>query len=155
MARERDIRLLVRVTALCVCVAASGSLLGHYLGPAIIPRLLGAKWAASLPVLDVFFIGIVVHVVVLMAGYPLGAALNRLDVANTSVIVATILHAAGAGILIVLGQATPSAFAWLLVMSETYLLAHCAIVLLPLARRAYALAPTRALGLAAARRDEI
>jgi hypothetical protein len=33
------------------------------------------------------------------------------------------------------GWVTPTAFAWLLVASEAYVLAHCAIVLLPVAQR--------------------
>ncbi len=140
MARTRDVVLLFKVTLGCLAVAAVGSTAGHLLGPTVIPPLLGEEWRAALPVLDVFFVAIVVHVLVLMTGYPLAAAVGRLDVANRSVTIGAVLHLAVAGALVAAGRATPSAFAWLLVLSEAYLLLHCAIVLVPAARRE--LAPT-------------
>jgi PST family polysaccharide transporter len=135
MARTRDVALLAKVTLGCTAVAVVGSVVGHFLGPVIIPPLLGEEWRAALPVLDIFFVAIVVHVLVLMSGYPLAAALGRLEVANRSVIIGSVLHLAVAGVLVAMGLATPPAFAWLLVLSESYLLLHCAVALLPAARR--------------------
>ena len=63
------------------------------------------------------------------------AALGRLDVANWSVVIATVLYFVAALVLVAMQQVTPAAFAWLLVASELYVLAHCAVRLLPLARR--------------------
>lgn len=138
MARTRDLSLLAKVTLACVVVAALGSVVGHFVGPAVIPPLLGEEWRPALPALDVFFVAIVVHVVVLMTGYPLAAALGRLDVANTSVMIGALVHFAVAGVLVSLGLATPVAFAWLLVLSETYLLVHCGIAFFPVVRREFA-----------------
>lgn len=139
MAQERDLRLLARVTAACVLVAGAGSLIGHVIAPMVIPPLLGQEWTSSLPVLDIFFVAIVVHAAVLMAGYPLAAGLGRLDIANRAVIYATGLHLALASLLLLVRAATPAAFAWLIVASESFLLLYTGWVLLPLARRQHAL----------------
>lgn len=139
MAKERKLGLLARVTALCLGVAVVGAVAGHLLAPVVIPPYLGEEWRAALPVIDVFLVAATVHVLVLMAGYPLAAALGRLDVANRAVILATVLHLAFAALLLALGAATPIAFAWVLVASESFLLVYSGVALVPIARRQHVL----------------
>lgn len=143
MAQKRDLRLLARVTMGCVMVAVLGSVIGHLIAPLMLPPLLGEEWRPALAVLDVFFVAIVVHAAVLMAGYPLAAALGRLDVANRAVLIATALHLAMASLLLAVRAATPVAFAWLLVASEALLLSYTAWILLPVARQQRALESMR------------
>lgn len=135
MARERDYRLLLRVTIAGVLLAAVGSVVVHFAGPHVIPPLLGEEWRAALPVLDVFLVAIVVHVVVLMVSYPLAAAVGRLDVANRVVTLSAGVQIGAVALLILAGRLTPISLAWLMVATEAYLLVHCGVLLVPLARR--------------------
>jgi hypothetical protein len=112
-----------------------GGIVGFFLAPVLIPRVLGAKWTASISVLNVFFVAITVHVAAMMSGYPLAAALGRLDVANRSVVYGALIYLALASLSVVFHAASASMFAWLLVVSEAYVLAHCAIAMWPAAHR--------------------
>ncbi len=138
MAKERNVGLLARVALVCLGVAVVGAIALHVVADPMLPRLLGEEWRAALPVLDVFLIAIVVHVVVLMAGYPLAAALGRLEVVNWSVVIGSGLYLAAALVLIKAHAVSHTAFAWLLVAGEAYMLVHCTVRLLPAARRAAA-----------------
>ena len=135
MAREHDFVLLRRVALTCIGIALFGGILGHFLAPVVIPKVLGAKWNASLSVLDVFLVAITVHVAAMMSGYPLAAALDRLDVANRSVVFGALIYIALAGLSVVFHGASPVRFAWLLVISEAYVLLHCATQMWPAAHR--------------------
>jgi PST family polysaccharide transporter len=135
MARERDFVLLRRIALACVGVALIGGITGHFLAPLLITKVLGAKWSASLGVLDVFLVAITVHVAAMMSGYPLAAALDRLDVANRSVVYGALIYVLLAGLSVVAKLASPVTFAWLLVLSEAYVLVHCAVQMWPAAHR--------------------
>jgi PST family polysaccharide transporter len=134
MARRRDLRLLASVAVVCTGVAICGGIAGHFLAPYLVPSLFGAKWHGALPVLDVFLVAIGIHVMAMMAGYPLAVAVNRADVANMAVTFGALVYVAIAALLLVTGGVTPTRLAWLLVISETYVLAHCALLLWPMAR---------------------
>lgn len=145
MVRERDLRLLARVTIGCVAVAAAGAVLGHFVAQPLVPLVLGADWRPALPVLDVFLVAIVIHAAALMVGYPLAAAVDRLDVANRAVVVGAAVQLALAGVLLTTGRATPTGFAWLLALAELYVVVHCTAVLMP---EAYRRRVTRLAGVA-------
>jgi PST family polysaccharide transporter len=140
MARERDFALLRRITLAAVGVAGVGSLVTHFAGPLVIPPLLGEEWRAALPVLDGFLVAIVVHVVVLMITYPLAAAVGRLEVANQAVTVSAFVQGGLVAVLLSFGALTPVRLAWLMVVTEAYLLVHCGALLVPAARRMMAAA---------------
>lgn len=135
MAKEQDFALLRRVTSACAGLAALGAVAGHFLAPHIIPAVFGQKWHAALPVLDVFLVAITVHVLAMMWSYPLAAALGRTDVANSAVICGALLYLVLAAPLVVLGSASPTALAKLMVVSELYIVVHCMAVLLPASRK--------------------
>jgi polysaccharide transporter, PST family len=135
MAREHDFVLLRRVALACIGIALVGGIVGHFLAPVVIPKVLGAKWSASVSILDVFLVAITVHVAAMMSGYPLAAALGRLEVANRSVVYGALIYVALAGLSVLFKVASPVVFAWLLVVSEAYVLLHCAMQMWPAAHR--------------------
>lgn len=135
MAKEKDLGLLRRVAAVCFAVAVTGAIVGHSIAPWLITVMFGSEWVASMPILDVFLIAITVHVLTVLAGYPLAAAVDRLEVANRSVVYGAVLYVALATTIAMSGAATPRAFAWLVVLSETLVLTYRLVALLPAAQR--------------------
>jgi polysaccharide transporter, PST family len=138
MARERDLVLLRKVALGFAAVAVAGGIVGYLISPWLIGRIFGPSWIPSAAVMNVFLIAVTVHVMTILAGYPLAAALDRLDVANRSVFWGSVLYAALAILVVVYDRATPVTFAWLVVAAEAYVLSHRTIALLPGAARLYA-----------------
>lgn len=133
MAKERDLRVLIKVAAGCVIVALLGSIVGFLTVPLLLSWLFAAEWSGAAPVIDVFLVAIVVHVLTVMAGYPLAAAVRRFDVANRSVVYGACVYAVGAAVLIATEAATPLRFALLLTAAEAYVLVHRLVTLSPAA----------------------
>lgn len=125
MSKERDLRLLGKVAAGATGVAGAGALVGHFVAPWLVPAVFGAQWQAALPVLDVFLLTITLHVMAMMASYPLAAALGRTEVANQAVVWGAMVYVALASVLFLTGAASPIRLAWLMAASETYVLSHC------------------------------
>jgi len=140
MAKERDLRFLARVTAGCVVTALTGSLVGYIVVPRLLAWLFAPEWAGAIPVINVFLVAIIVHVLTVLAGYPLAAAVRRFDVANRSVFYGAAVYGIGAAAMIVTATGTPLRFAMLLTVAEAYVLVHRLAVLLP---PAFALEETR------------
>jgi PST family polysaccharide transporter len=137
MARERDLLLLGRVALGFAATAIACGVAGHFISPWMIARIFGPEWLSSAAVMNVFFVALAVHVVTVLAGYPLAAALNRLDVANRSVLWGSVLYLSLAATLVVTARSTPVTFAWLVVVAEAYVLLHRSIALIPGATRLY------------------
>ena len=136
MAIQKNISLFFKVAISCVSVALIGAIFGYFLVPRVVPFFLGAEWISSIiPILNIFFVAIIVHVMAVMSGYPLAVAVDRVDVANISVICGSFIYILCASILIPLNRATPSTFAILMIISEFYVLVHRSIMLWPLAYR--------------------
>ena len=135
--RERDVILLRKVALGFAAAAVVGGVAGYFISPWLIGRIFGPEWLSSLAVMNVFFAALVVHVLTVLAGYPLAAALKRLDVANSSVSWGCILYLSLALMVVATDRATPVTFAWLVVATEAYVLLHRSIVLLPGAVRLY------------------
>lgn len=139
MARERNLPLLLKLTLGCVGLAILGAVTGYFVFPYLLDLLFKEEWLNSLPVMNVFFIAIVVNVAAVFAGYPLGAAVNNLQPANTSVTGGSLLYLALLAILLLFGRLNPVNLAILMVISELYVLIHRATVLVPIAIKQHAL----------------
>jgi polysaccharide transporter, PST family len=133
MAKERDLRFLARVAAGCVAVALAGSIAGFILVPHLLRWLFAPEWAGAAAVIEVFLVAIVVHVLTVLAGYPLAAAVRRFEVANRSVIYGAGVYTVGAAALLAADAGTPIRFAALLTVAEAYVLVHRLAALLPAA----------------------
>lgn len=139
MAKERNLVLLLKIAIGCISIAIVGAVTGYFVAPYLIDLLLKEEWLRSVPVLNIFFIAIVVSVSAVIAGYPLAAAVNNLQPANTSVTGGSILYLALLALLLLLGLLTPVNLAIIMVISEFYVLVHRAIALLPSALKQHAL----------------
>lgn len=140
MARERNIILLMKITAGCLLLAILVGLVLVVVGPYLILWWFGPNWRASTEVLNVFAANIVVSVFLSMSGYPLSSILGTMRTANISVVYGAMFYVVVAGLLIATGQVSALAFAWALLLTELFILAYRAIVLWP---KAYRLARQR------------
>ena len=66
-----------------------------------------------------------------MSGYPLGAALGRIGMANRSVVHGSLIYVAGAVGLLIAGRANLIAYVWLMLGVESYVYLHRALMLWP------------------------
>jgi PST family polysaccharide transporter len=135
MARERNIILLVKVTAGCFILALLVGLVLVTVGPYLILWWLGSGWSATTNVIDVFAAAIVFNVFLSMSGYPLSSILGTMRTANLSVVYGALFYILCVGLLIASGYVTALAFAWALFLTELSVLAYRAIVLWPKAYR--------------------
>ena len=135
MAIEKNISLFFKIAMGCVAIAFTGAVFGYFLAPRVIPFFLGAEWGSSIPILNIFFVALTVHVMAVMSGYPLAVAIDRVDVANLSVVYGSLIYILCTSILISLGRATPSTFAILMIVSEFFVLVYRGIMLWPAAYR--------------------
>jgi polysaccharide transporter, PST family len=135
MTRERKIGLLLKISVACVGLAIFVAIAGHALAPLAMSLLIRGDTQIVLSILNVFFIGLVVHVANVMSGYPLAAVLDRTDVANRSVVYGSILYAVCAATLIALNAITALTFAVIMVVAECFILGMRATLLWPQAYR--------------------
>lgn len=135
MAKEKDLVLLGKVTLGILGVAVAGAVVGYLVTPYVIPWLFGTAFDGAIPVVNVFLLAITIHVLTVMSGYPLAAALGRLDVANRSVVYGSVIYILGVVGLLAADRASPIAYAWLMIGAESYVLVHRALALWPDAYR--------------------
>jgi PST family polysaccharide transporter len=140
MAKERNIILLIKVTAGCFLLALLVGLVLVTVGPTLVLWWLGSGWSAATDVLYVFAAAIVFNVFLVMSGYPLSSILGTMRIANVSVVYGALFYIVCVGSLIATGHVTALAFAWALFLTELSVLAYRAIVLWP---KAYHLARQR------------
>jgi len=89
----------------------------------------------SISVLNIFLVAIVVHAATVMTGYPLAALVNRLDVANVSVMTGAVVYFIILVLIFHLDLVTPSYLAMVMLISELSVFFHRFLVLVPLAIR--------------------
>jgi PST family polysaccharide transporter len=133
MARERDLRLLIKANMLSIIAVVLAAAAVYASAPWIIGRIFGSPWLDALPILHVFLVAIVVHVMAVMSGYPLSVALGRMDVANTSVIYGAIVFAIGLAGLVLMDRLGAVSLALLMIVAEAYVFVHRALALWPVA----------------------
>jgi polysaccharide transporter, PST family len=133
MSKEKDIRLMIKLIYYCVFFVILGAIFGYFVSPFLISYFFDESWASSLSLLNVFFIAIVFHAGAVMTGYPLAAALGRIDVANSSVVVGAFIYCIGIIMLFEFGEITPLMLAALMIVSEISVLAQRTFTLMPLA----------------------
>ncbi len=127
MVRTHNFRLLMKVTAIATLAACAGSALTITLGVEIIRFLFGAEYAAALPVVQIFFITIIINTPSILLGYPMMGALGQLNLANRSVLVAGVLQIVLLYAFYLLGRNSPVDVALAVLMAELVVLTLRAI----------------------------
>jgi PST family polysaccharide transporter len=133
MAKEKDIKLMMKLIYYCVFFVIVGAILGYFISPTLIHYFFDQSWENSLSILNIFFIAIVFHAGTVMTGYPLATAVGRIDVANSSVITGALIYCTGIIVLFLFGQINPLMLAFLMIISELGVLAKRAFILIPVA----------------------
>jgi PST family polysaccharide transporter len=118
MVRTRNFGVLMKATAVATLAACAGSALTIMLGVEIIRLLFGAEYAAALPVLQIFFITIIINTPSILLGYPMLGALGQLHLANRSVLVAGVLQIVVLCAWYLLGRTSPVDVALAVLMAE-------------------------------------
>lgn len=133
MVKEKDVALMFRLIFGILTIAFAGSLVGFYIAPFFLETFFDKSWASTLPVLNIFFIAIVVHAGAIMTGYPLAAVIGKIDVANSSVITGSVVYFVLLAAAFFLEFITPVNLAIIMLTSEFFVFLHRASVLLPIA----------------------
>jgi PST family polysaccharide transporter len=143
MANEKDYPLMVKLFVGVVLVSIIGGCAGYQLAPAILLMAFDGSWLVALPILNIFFFGIVVHAAAIMSGYPLAALVDRLDVANSSVFTGAIIFLLLAAMAYALDKSTPIVFALIMLSSEFAVFVHRIFILVPVAMKEYQITKKR------------
>jgi PST family polysaccharide transporter len=85
MSKEKNIKLMKKIILITIAGSSLISLIGYFMSPLIIDLIFEDEWRKSIQILNVFFIAFIVHSIAVMLGYPLSAALDKLNIANISV----------------------------------------------------------------------
>lgn len=133
MSKEKNVFLMFKITAITVLTVLCCAVLGFFVSPFLIETIFDRSWLQSIPVLNIFFIAIVVHTAAVMMGYPLAASVGKVGIANDSVITGSIIYLVLLIAFYLLGWISPEILALLMVIGELCVLFHRAYVLLPIA----------------------
>lgn len=124
MAKEKNIMLYKKISLTLIGGIFLCSGIGAIIAPYILTWLFGSEWSSSIEVLNVFLIAIIIHACSVLAGYPICAAVNRLQVANQSVVMGALVYFALFTLLWALDLLSPVNMAILMMATEFYVFSH-------------------------------
>ncbi len=133
MTKEKDLNLMFKLIFGVVGVTIFGACVGFLIAPTLIEIVFDETWLPSVPVLNIFLVAIVIHAAAVMTGYPLAVLVNRLQVANRSVITGASVYFITIVIIFFLDLVVPAYFALAMLLSELFVFFHRVLVLVPLA----------------------
>lgn len=133
MSKEKDASLMLKLLFGVIALAFVGAFVGYYLSPFLLKLFFDESWSIILPVLNIFFIAIVIHAGAVMTGYPLAALVDKIHVANASVITGSCVYFASLWFLFFLKDITPANLAIIMLISELFVFLHRSLVLIPIA----------------------
>jgi PST family polysaccharide transporter len=122
MMRTQNFHVLIKATAIATLVACAGSALTILMGEEIIRLLFGTGYQASLPVMQIFFITIIINTPSVLFGYPMLGALGKIHLANRSVIIGGVLQLAILWSLYLQGQTSAVDVALAVMIVELFVL---------------------------------
>ncbi len=120
IAHYKNVRLFTKVFVVVVTLNTFASIVLYLYGEWVFALLFGAE--ASVESLEVFGILLVANVIVvpsIMIGYPFLGALGYADIANKSVIYASLVHMAGLGMLFYLDNISIYSVAYMVVVTQS------------------------------------
>ncbi len=93
MARTKNYSVFFKVTLISLVITIFGALIGYFWGELILTVIFGPELVLAKDVLNIFMITIIISVIGIHFGYPALIPLNKVKIANYSVIYAGILQA--------------------------------------------------------------
>lgn len=131
MSKEKNVRLYYKVAQVLVLCVLLGSLLGYMLSPWLVSLVFGSQWLPSVDILNVFLAAIVVHVLAVLMGYPICSALDKVQVANQSVLVGAFCYFAIFIVMYFLDVVSAISVAMLMIAAELCVLIYRAVLVIP------------------------
>ena len=131
MSKEKNLRLYYKVAQILVLCVLLGSLLGYMLSPWLVTLVFGSEWLPSVEILNVFLVAIVVHVLAVLMGYPICSALNKVQIANQSVLAGAVLYFTVFFVMHLLDVVNGISVAILMIAAELCVLIYRAIFVIP------------------------
>lgn len=131
MANRKELELMIKLIILVIAAASAGAVVGYFVSPTLLNMLFDVSWQGAIPILNVFLIAIVIHAATIMMGYPLAALLERLDVANFSVMTGAGAYFILLGFFYFIELISPISLAYIMMVSELSVLLHRSIVMIP------------------------
>ena len=92
MVKKKNINLYKKVFFLTIIIALLTSSIGYFIAPYFVEKIMGVKWLEIIPILNIFFITLFIHVGALMSGYSLAAIIGNKKIPNKSVIIGSIFY---------------------------------------------------------------
>jgi PST family polysaccharide transporter len=137
MTKEKNSSLMFKLLISIVSFTILGAVIGYFSAPTLVVLVFDSSWLASIPVLNVFLVAIVVHAAAIMSGYPLAALVNRLDVANSSVITGATVYFLLLLIFYLMNSISPISLSMIMLLSELAVVIQRSMILIPIALRKY------------------
>ena len=133
MVQTRNIALMLRIIIMISVIAPFVGLFGYWCAPILFSRFFSSEWLNVIPIVNLFFVAIVIHYIAVILGYPLSAAVNRIDVANNSIISGSVVYLFLLSFLLYFHWVTPNNLVKIMILGELFVLGVRAKALLPLA----------------------
>lgn len=92
MVREKNIGVFFKILAAACTLSVVGVVVGYYVSPALVPLLFGGDYAASVPILYLFFVVVIINTPAVLLGYPFLGAFDATRYANYSVIIGSAVY---------------------------------------------------------------
>lgn len=124
MAKRKNFEVLASLMFICFLIVSILAMIGYLVSPHLIYYVLGEDWLSILPVLNLFFLIIIVNTLGVMSGYPLASALSKIYIANQSAVCASIIYLSGVVVLCYINHVTPFYLAMMVLVAELYVLIH-------------------------------
>ena len=132
MSKEKDFSLMFKLIIGVVSIAIIGACTGYFVGPIFIELIFDENWLKSIPVFNIFLFSIVFYAGAIMTGYPLAAIVDRLDIANESVMIGAAIYFFLLALTFIGNQITPIILAYIMMVSEISVLLYRSFLLFPL-----------------------
>jgi polysaccharide transporter, PST family len=135
MSKEKDIILMKKIIFITALGSASLACVSYIISPFIIDLVFDEEWKKSIDILNIFFISFIIHSICVMCGYPLFAALERLDTANISVNTGALIYIFMCFFAIYFQFITPIFLVFSMMCAESAVLVHRYLVFRPILKK--------------------
>lgn len=136
MTKRKDWRLFVKLVVIVGSTLAVGcAVVALFAGP-LLGFVFGPEYASSAPVLAVFCAVVVINYLGVTFGYSAFSALNKVHIANISVIAGMAMQVTIVSWLYVTGRADPQTMALSVLVTETFVMCFRMVFVFSLTRRA-------------------
>lgn len=118
MVKEKKLTKFLKVSAISFFISIIICLMGYLFSPFFIKLLFDNKFLEIIPILNIFYVAIPIHILSVLSGYPLSAIFGLESIANKSVIAGFLVYFIGIFLLIFTKSMIPTNLAVVSVFTE-------------------------------------